>query len=144
QWLPECNVVLYHGNPQAREIVRREEIKVVQARTMTRRAFDAFVPTRSRLTCLSAQALRQMIANRVRYRCDVVITTPSILQCPEDLAHLRTLPWYFMAVDEAHQLKNRESKRFKELCQFKPRYKLLLSGTPLHNNLEELWSLLHF
>lgn len=49
-----------------------------------------------------------------------------------------------MAVDEAHQLKNRESKRFKELCQFRARYKLLLSGTPLHNNLEELWSLLHF
>eukprot|EP01054_Gregarina_sp_Poly1_P005207 Gregarina_sp_Poly_1__5206@NODE_275_length_10210_cov_177_124618_g240_i0_p1_GENE_NODE_275_length_10210_cov_177_124618_g240_i0NODE_275_length_10210_cov_177_124618_g240_i0_p1_ORF_typecomplete_len1872_score305_73SNF2_N/PF00176_23/1_5e67Helicase_C/PF00271_31/3_4e22HDA23/PF11496_8/1_8e21Chromo/PF00385_24/4_6e06Chromo/PF00385_24/2_4e05ResIII/PF04851_15/1_4e13ERCC3_RAD25_C/PF16203_5/1_1e03ERCC3_RAD25_C/PF16203_5/1_1e09Cdh1_DBD_1/PF18196_1/8_8e05CHDCT2/PF08074_11/4_6e03CHDCT2/PF08074_11/0_0008CDH1_2_SANT_ len=143
-WLPNANVVLYHGNPQAREIVRREEMKVVTAAPMSRVAFDAFIQTRSKLTNLPAQQLRMVIANRVRYRCDVIITTTSILQCPEDLAHLRSIPWYFMAVDEAHQLKNRESKRFKELCQFRPRYKLLLSGTPLHNNLEELWSLLHF
>lgn len=43
-----------------------------------------------------------------------------------------------MAIDEAHLLKNRESKRFKELATFRTRYRLLLSGTPLHNNLEEV------
>eukprot|EP01053_Blabericola_migrator_P008915 Blabericola_migrator_1__8914@NODE_471_length_8214_cov_42_818706_g367_i0_p1_GENE_NODE_471_length_8214_cov_42_818706_g367_i0NODE_471_length_8214_cov_42_818706_g367_i0_p1_ORF_typecomplete_len1776_score357_02SNF2_N/PF00176_23/1_3e67HDA23/PF11496_8/1_7e22Helicase_C/PF00271_31/2_5e22ResIII/PF04851_15/6_6e14Chromo/PF00385_24/0_00097Chromo/PF00385_24/5e07ERCC3_RAD25_C/PF16203_5/3_7e10Cdh1_DBD_1/PF18196_1/7_7e03Cdh1_DBD_1/PF18196_1/5e05DEAD/PF00270_29/0_0024DEAD/PF00270_29/7_4e02CHDCT2/PF08074_11/8_8e03C len=143
-WLPHANVVLFHGNPQAREIVRREEMKIVTAAPMSRAACDAFIHPRSKLTCMSAQTLRLLITNRVRYRCDVVITTTSILQCPEHLAHLRNVDWYFMAVDEAHQLKNRESKRFKELCHFKARYKLLLSGTPLHNNLEELWSLLHF
>lgn len=143
-WLPNANVVLYHGNPSAREIVRREEMKIVTSRQMSEIAFKSFKQPRSKLSHIPYQNLRQVVANRVRYRCDVIITTTSILQCPEDLAHLRSIPWYFMAVDEAHQLKNRESKRFKELCQFKPRYKLLLSGTPLHNNLEELWSLLHF
>lgn len=43
-----------------------------------------------------------------------------------------------MVVDEAHLLKNRESKRFKELAMFRSQYRLLLSGTPLHNNLEEV------
>lgn len=43
-----------------------------------------------------------------------------------------------MTIDEAHLLKNRESKRFKELALFRTRYRLLLSGTPLHNNLEEV------
>ncbi|CEM01013.1 unnamed protein product [Vitrella brassicaformis CCMP3155] len=112
-WLPECNSVLYHGNAQARETIRKYELQ------------------------------KQTYGSR-RYPFDVLIATPSALLQETDVKFLKSIQWGFMCVDEAHQLKNREAKRFQTLKGFQTRYKLLLSGTPLHNNLEELWSLLHF
>ena len=47
-------------------------------------------------------------------------------------------------MDEAHRLKNNQSKFFRILNSYNLRYKLLLTGTPLQNNLEELFHLLNF
>lgn len=49
-----------------------------------------------------------------------------------------------MVVDEAHRLKNNQSLFFRTLREFKINYRLLLTGTPLQNNLEELFHLLNF
>lgn len=49
-----------------------------------------------------------------------------------------------MVLDEAHNIKNFKSQRWKMLLQYNSRHRLLLTGTPLQNNLMELWSLLHF
>ena len=52
--------------------------------------------------------------------------------------------WEYIVVDEAHKIKNEESQISKRLRQLDSRYRLLLTGTPLQNNLHELWSLLNF
>ncbi|XP_026191490.1 chromodomain-helicase-DNA-binding protein 1, partial [Cyclospora cayetanensis] len=78
------------------------------------------------------------------YKFDVCLTTPSILNCGGDSEFLKKVVWSLLVVDEAHQLKNINSKRFIELSAFSVQHKLFLSGTPLHNNLDELWNLLHF
>ena len=52
--------------------------------------------------------------------------------------------WEYIIVDEAHKIKNEESQISKRLRQLDSRYRLLLTGTPLQNNLHELWSLLNF
>ena len=52
--------------------------------------------------------------------------------------------WTYVVVDEGHRLKNWQCKLFKELSALPAQNRLLLSGTPLQNNLAELWSLLHF
>lgn len=52
--------------------------------------------------------------------------------------------WEYLIVDEAHKLKNEESQISQRLRQLDSRYRLLLTGTPLQNNLHELWSLLNF
>ncbi len=52
--------------------------------------------------------------------------------------------WEYLIVDEAHKIKNEESQISKKLRQLDTRYRLLLTGTPLQNNLHELWALLNF
>ncbi len=52
--------------------------------------------------------------------------------------------WGYLVVDEAHRLKNRSSLLFEALAKVNASRRLLLSGTPLQNNLGELWSLLSF
>ncbi|KAH9902341.1 SNF2 family domain-containing protein [Xylariomycetidae sp. FL2044] len=52
--------------------------------------------------------------------------------------------WHYMILDEAHNIKNFKSKRWQTLLTFNTRARLLLTGTPLQNNLTELWSLLFF
>ncbi|XP_021718457.1 ATP-dependent DNA helicase DDM1-like [Chenopodium quinoa] len=58
--------------------------------------------------------------------------------------HLRHYKWKYVVVDEGHRLKNSNCKLFKELKRLPIENKLLLTGTPLQNNLAELWSLLNF
>ena len=52
--------------------------------------------------------------------------------------------WYYMILDEAHNIKNFKSQRWQTLLNFNTQRRLLLTGTPLQNNLMELWSLMHF
>ncbi|SCV72753.1 BQ2448_4290 [Microbotryum intermedium] len=56
----------------------------------------------------------------------------------------RRKPWQYMILDEAHHIKNFRSQRWQTLLGFNARHRLLLTGTPLQNNLMELWSLLYF
>ncbi|KAL9258714.1 ATP-dependent DNA helicase DDM1-like protein [Drosera capensis] len=58
--------------------------------------------------------------------------------------YLRHYKWKYVVVDEGHRLKNSKCKLVKELKQLSMENKLLLTGTPLQNNLAELWSLLNF
>uniref|UniRef100_UPI00383BF73A ATP-dependent DNA helicase DDM1,Lymphoid-specific helicase chimera n=1 Tax=Arabidopsis thaliana TaxID=3702 RepID=UPI00383BF73A len=57
---------------------------------------------------------------------------------------LRHYPWKYVVIDEGHRLKNHKCKLLRELKHLKMDNKLLLTGTPLQNNLSELWSLLNF
>ncbi|KAM7542621.1 hypothetical protein Aperf_G00000014009 [Anoplocephala perfoliata] len=52
--------------------------------------------------------------------------------------------WRLLVVDEAHRLKNKNSKLFRDLMMININHKILLTGTPLQNNLDELISILHF
>lgn len=52
--------------------------------------------------------------------------------------------WHYMILDEAHNIKNFKSQRWQSLLGFNTQARLLLTGTPLQNNLTELWSLLFF
>merc|ERR1719445_1707451 len=52
--------------------------------------------------------------------------------------------WKYMVIDEAHRIKNEESKLSLVIRELKTANRLLLTGTPLQNNLHELWALLNF
>lgn len=73
---------------------------------------------------------------------NVCITSYSLALA--DAAALRRINWYYMILDEAQHLKNSSSARWQTLLQYSTERRLLLTGTPLQNNLMELWSLMYF
>ncbi|KAI0478587.1 SNF2 family N-terminal domain-containing protein [Xylariaceae sp. FL0804] len=79
---------------------------------------------------------------RPNERFPVVVTSYEMVL--RDHAALGKIDWSFIVVDEGHRMKNADAKLFRELQQFKSATRLLITGTPLQNNLKELWSLLHF
>eukprot|EP00899_Mesostigma_viride_P018681 jgi/Mesvir1/26814/Mv20575-RA.3 len=61
-----------------------------------------------------------------------------------DIAYFSKFTWKYIIVDEGHRLKNFDCKLLRELRRVPTLNKMLLTGTPLQNNLDELWSLLNF
>ncbi|XP_034531930.1 chromodomain-helicase-DNA-binding protein 1-like [Notolabrus celidotus] len=72
----------------------------------------------------------------------VLLTTYEL--CLKDASFLRRWKWKVLVVDEAHRLKNQNSMLHKVLTQFSVGFRVLLTGTPIQNNLQELYSLLSF
>ncbi|KAF8444248.1 SNF2 family N-terminal domain-containing protein [Kalaharituber pfeilii] len=62
----------------------------------------------------------------------------------QDQVTFKRRNWHYLILDEAHNIKNFRSQRWQTLLNFKAEARLLLTGTPLQNNLVELWSLLYF
>ncbi|KAK5128581.1 hypothetical protein LTR08_004065 [Meristemomyces frigidus] len=62
----------------------------------------------------------------------------------QDTAYFQKIKWQYMILDEAQAIKSSSSSRWKSLLGFHCRNRLLLTGTPIQNNMQELWALLHF
>lgn len=74
---------------------------------------------------------------------NVVLTTYEYIM--KDKFYLNKVTWQYIIVDEGHRMKNSKSKFTQTLgTQFTSVYRVLLTGTPLQNNLSELWALLNF
>jgi chromodomain-helicase-DNA-binding protein 7 len=74
-------------------------------------------------------------------RFNVLLTTYEFIM--KETEQLQAVQWRAMVIDEAHCLKNTESKLINTVRNYRADYKLLLTGTPLQNNIQELWTLLN-
>ncbi|KAL1973650.1 hypothetical protein VTN31DRAFT_6285 [Thermomyces dupontii] len=83
-----------------------------------------------------------MDGNPRKPKFNVMLTTYEYVLL--DSGFLSQIPWQFMAVDEAHRLKNRESQLYSKLIEFRAPARLLITGTPIQNNLAELSALMDF
>ncbi|KAK4508468.1 hypothetical protein PRZ48_002207 [Zasmidium cellare] len=80
--------------------------------------------------------------NPKKVKFNVLLTTYEYILA--DSTFLSQLKWQFMAVDEAHRLKNRESQLYAKLMDFGAPSRLLITGTPMQNTLSELSALMDF
>ena len=82
----------------------------------------------------------------IRYTKDspfhVLITSYQLVV--QDSQYFQKMKWQYMILDEAQAIKSSSSSRWKSLLGFNCRNRLLLTGTPIQNNMQELWALLHF
>ncbi|KAJ8923061.1 hypothetical protein NQ315_001610 [Exocentrus adspersus] len=76
---------------------------------------------------------------------DVILTTYTIVgNTSEERKMFRVTPMHYVIFDEAHMLKNMNTQRYENLIRINAKHRILLTGTPLQNNLLELMSLLIF
>ena len=111
-------------------------------------AYKFFINTQVLLYC---GGNRERIIPRIRSQmrqdakdseCLLVVTSFDIAR--QDHQVLGDVRWLYVVVDEGHNIKNPDAKRTKAIKTLNGRNKLVLTGTPIQNNLEELWSLFDF
>ncbi|XP_072175310.1 chromodomain-helicase-DNA-binding protein 4-like isoform X2 [Diadema setosum] len=122
-WAPDFYVVTYTGDKDSRAVIRENEFSFED---------DAVKGGKK------AYKMRQ--GSHVKFH--VLLTSYELVSI--DSTTLQSVNWDVLVVDEAHRLKNNQSKFFRVLSGYNIRFKLLLTGTPLQNNLEELFHLLNF
>ncbi|MBD2344155.1 DEAD/DEAH box helicase [Anabaena subtropica] len=73
---------------------------------------------------------------------DLVITSYSLIH--RDIKSLHTISWQIIVLDEAQNVKNSEAKQSQAVRQLETTFRIALTGTPVENRLQELWSILDF
>lgn len=111
----DMNVVVYHGSGASRNMLQEYEYHFKNDK---------------------GQPIKDMT------KFNILITTFEIIV--NDFADLKGFNWRICVIDEAHRLKNRNCKLLEGLRQLTLEHRVLLSGTPLQNNVNELFSLLNF
>jgi dihydropteroate synthase len=89
---------------------------------------------------MKAEGMQIRPANSV----NIVVTSYEFLTNKKDSARLAGLKWHYLILDEGHRIKNADCQLSSIMRKYKIKHKLLLTGTPLQNQLSELWSLLNF
>ncbi|OAL53656.1 hypothetical protein IQ07DRAFT_584311 [Pyrenochaeta sp. DS3sAY3a] len=109
-----------------------------------KREFGKWCPEINVLVLQGAKDDRaELIKDRlVDEKFDVCITSYEMIL--REKSHLKKFAWEYIVIDEAHRIKNEESSLAQMVRLFNSRNRLLITGTPLQNNLHELWALLNF
>ncbi|KAJ8026671.1 hypothetical protein HOLleu_31576 [Holothuria leucospilota] len=112
------------------------------------REFNKWCPEMEVILYTGDRDYRMQLSEDIRYgalKCDVIVTSYNIAISEVDFKQFfKKIKIYYSVYDEGHMLKNVKSLRFKSLMKVKSCHKLLLTGTPLQNNLLELMSLISF
>jgi SWI/SNF-related matrix-associated actin-dependent regulator of chromatin subfamily A member 5 len=109
-----------------------------------KREFEKWVPDIDVMVLQGTKDERaEIIQDRLAdEKFDVCITSYEMIL--REKSHLKKIAWEYIIIDEAHRIKNEESSLAQIIRVFNSRNRLLITGTPLQNNLHELWALLNF
>ncbi|XP_077222222.1 chromatin remodeling factor CHD3 (PICKLE) isoform X2 [Tasmannia lanceolata] len=127
-WAPQMNVVLYVGSAQARSVTKEHEFYIPIVKSKKHKKKKGIPPVKEN--------------KQKRIKFDVLLTSYEMINL--DTSSLKPIKWECMIVDEGHRLKNKDSKLFLSLREYSTEHRVLLTGTPLQNNLDELFMLMHF
>ncbi|XP_016143061.1 chromodomain-helicase-DNA-binding protein 6-like isoform X2 [Sinocyclocheilus grahami] len=111
----EINVIVYHGSQISRQMILQYEM-------------------------YHRDEQGNIVSGQFKFHGIITTFEMIMADCPE----LKKLNWCCVVIDEAHRLKNRNCKLLEGLKLMNLEHKVLLTGTPLQNSVEELFSLLNF
>lgn len=114
KFVPALRIIPYWGSVQDRKVLRS--------------------------TCMSYWTGKKPVTRDTPFH--VMITSYQLIVSDESF--LQKVKWQYMILDEAQAIKSSQSIRWKTLLGFNCRNRLLLTGTPIQNSMQELWALLHF
>lgn len=103
--------------------------------------FNKFNPTLRVLPVDGTPAQRKKLLTDIKL-FDIVITSYSLMQ--KDIDIYRDVPFAYAILDEAQHIKNRGTRNAKSVKMIQANHRLILTGTPIENSLDELWSLFDF
>ncbi|KAG0229475.1 hypothetical protein BGW42_001565 [Actinomortierella wolfii] len=114
------------------------------------REFERWAPDLNVIIYIGDAASRQTIrdyefyqkGSTTKIRFNVLLTTFELVRM--DRAELDKIKWTYLAIDEAHRLKNKQSQLHETLKDFHTTNRLLITGTPLQNSVKELIALCNF
>ncbi|KAF6820507.1 Chromatin structure-remodeling complex subunit snf21 [Colletotrichum sojae] len=106
--------------------------------------FEKWAPSVSKIVYKGPPLARKQQQDKIRQgRFQVLLTTYEYII--KDRPILSKIKWFHMIIDEGHRMKNQNSKLTSTIQQYyHTRFRLILTGTPLQNNLTELWAMLNF
>jgi len=119
RWAPSIHLVSYRGPAAEREVKFQKEMKKIRGTGTGKN-------------------------NIPQYTFHVALTSYEYLMGALDRPRLASIPWSYIIIDEGHRLKNSGCKLNAELAHYRATNRLLLTGTPLQNGIDELWTLLNF
>ena len=132
RWCPSLRTIRFHGNREHREELKEKFFTDEAA------AHNGKRPERR----VKINGEWQDDSSHNPRGWDVCVTTYEV--CNTERKVLQKFAWKYLVIDEAHRLKNEASMFSKTVRTFPTQHRLLLTGTPLQNNLHELWALLNF
>ena len=134
KWTPGFKVIKFHGPKHERDRLKKETMGVI----------DRYgVKTGKSKTKKSTKTTNVIDLTEESQPVDIVITTYETF-VSEQSWFQRAFVWRYVVADEGHKLKNENSNVASALQTIRAEHRLLLTGTPLQNDLKELWALLHW
>jgi SNF2 family DNA or RNA helicase len=103
---------------------------------------ERFTPSLKLMVHHGAGRSKEAKFKQAAEQSDIVISSYSLLH--RDLAHLREVEWNGLVLDEAQNIKNAETKQAKAAKAIQCNYRVALTGTPVENNVGDLWSIMDF
>ncbi|KAL7558628.1 hypothetical protein ACA910_019459 [Epithemia clementina (nom. ined.)] len=133
RWCPCLRVLKFHGSREDRETMVETYLSNEAAAHDGRRPDKQIRNEQGELVDDNCDNPRKF---------DVCVTTYEVANAERRV--LQKFAWKYLVIDEAHRLKNDASMFSKTVRSFRTSNRLLLTGTPLQNNLHELWALLNY
>ncbi|XP_024521051.1 DNA helicase INO80 isoform X1 [Selaginella moellendorffii] len=127
RFCPELKILPYWGGLQERTVLRKN---INPKRLYRRSVYQNSCPRRNSWSFGRDSSFH------------ILITSYQLLVSDEK--YFKRVKWQYLVLDEAQAIKSASSLRWKILLSFSCRNRLLLTGTPIQNNMAELWALLHF
>ena len=106
--------------------------------------FEKWCPTLKLVRYAGGPQNRKNLQSTVLKNKDFEVLLTQYEYITKDKKILKKINWNYIIIDEGHRIKNSDCKLVKVLMEYTSRNRLLLTGTPLQNDLKELWALLHF